>query len=153
MSLPKRDIVATILVAAAVALYLLWLFDATLPGMSGTRVTGTAILMLGFAASASAVVPGFDELMHGNRAYLAVTALLGLVAFAGGMAMLMSASSTGLAVLVGAMAVLWGIATTHHMLLSKRQPEGVPADVAAVRREHQVILTAESVERRRLRRR
>lgn len=125
MRVPKRDIIATVLVAVAIALYLLWLLDATLPGMSGTRVTGLVILALGFAASASAVVPGFEQLMHGNKAYLGVTALLGLVAFAGGLAMVVWASDTGLAVVVGAMAVLWAISTTHHLLLAKRRSERI----------------------------
>ena len=125
MRLPKRDIIATVLVAVAVALYLLWLLDATLPGMSDTRVTGLVILALGFAASASAVVPGFEQLMHGDKTYLAITALLGLVAFAGGITMVLWASEAGLAVLVGGMAVLWAIATTHHLLLAKGQSEPV----------------------------
>jgi uncharacterized membrane protein YqgA involved in biofilm formation len=135
MRLPKRDILATALVAVAVALYLLWLLDATLPGMSDTRVTGLVILALGFAASASAVVPGFEQLMHGNKTYLSVTTLLGLVAFAGGLTMLLWASSAGLGVMVGAMAVLWAISTSHHLLLTKGQPEPATAQLAAARRE------------------
>jgi hypothetical protein len=45
---------------------LLWAIDSTLPGMSSTRATGVAVLALGFAASASAVVPAFGQLLHGN---------------------------------------------------------------------------------------
>jgi len=60
----------------------------TLPGMSGTRATGIVILGLGFVASATAVVPGFEDLMHGNKAYLAASSLLGLVAFVAGVLML-----------------------------------------------------------------
>ena len=80
MHLPRRDIIATGLVAVAGLLYLLWAIDSALPGMSSTRVTGVAVLALGFAASASAVVPGFGQLLHGNRAYLAMTSLIGLAA-------------------------------------------------------------------------
>ena len=69
MRLPRRDIIATGLVAVAGLLYLLWAIDFALPDMSSTRATGVAVLALGFAASASAVVPGFDQLLHGNRAY------------------------------------------------------------------------------------
>src|SRR5690242_3305494 len=130
MRLSKRDIVATVLVALAVALYLLWLVDATLPGMGGMRVTGLVVLALGFAASAVAVVPGFERLLHGDRVYLAVATLLGLVALAGGLTMLLRESSAGLAVLVGAMAVLvgamavlWAISTAHHALLRTRSAE------------------------------
>ncbi|SES43026.1 hypothetical protein SAMN05216199_3560 [Pedococcus cremeus] len=135
MRLPKRDLIATALVAAAVALYLLWLLDATLPGMSNIRVTGLAILALGFAASASAVVPGFAQLVHGNKTYLAATTLLGLVAFAGGLAMVLWASSAGLGVLVATMAVLWAIATIHHLRLSKGQSEPT-TQIAVAPREH-----------------
>jgi hypothetical protein len=121
MRLPKRDLIATVLVAVAGVLYLLWLLDVTLPGLGEVRATGLVILVLGFAASASAVVPGFAALMHGSRAYLAATALLGLVAFAGGLSMVLWASSAGLAVLVCAMVVLWAIATTHHLRLAQGQ--------------------------------
>ena len=135
MRLPKKDLIATVLVAGAVALYLLWLFDASLPAMSDVRVTGLVILALGFAASAVAVVPGFDVLMQGSRSYLAVTTLLGLVALASGLTMALWASSAGLAVLVGAMAVLWAIATTHHLLLTASQPQPSVTHAATAGRE------------------
>lgn len=127
MRLPKRDIIATCAVAAAVVVYLLWLADATLPGMSGMRVTGLVILVLGFIASATAVVPSFDRLIHGNRAYLAVTSLLGLAALAAGIVMLWSASSAALAVLMAALVVLWVISTIHHVLLTKAGRSASPA--------------------------
>jgi uncharacterized membrane protein YqgA involved in biofilm formation len=122
MRIPKRDLVATCLVAAAVVLYLLWLADVALPGMDSTRATGLVILALGFAASATAVVPGFDQLLHGDRTYLAATSLLGLVAFVAGVAMVWSAGSTTLTVLVVMMAVLWVVATTHHTRLARTTP-------------------------------
>ena len=119
MHLPRRDIIATGLVAIAGLLYLLWAIDSTLPGMSSTRVTGVAVLALGFAASASAVVPGFGQLLHGNRAYLAITSLIGLAAAAAGVQMLITASGGGLTLVMAAMAVLWLIATFHHSLPAK----------------------------------
>jgi hypothetical protein len=106
MNLPKKDVIATVLVAVAVVVYVLWLTAAALARMSGTRGTGVVILGLGFAAWAIAVVPGFDQLMHGNKVYLAATSLLGLAAFIGGIVMLASASSAALAVVIGAMVVL-----------------------------------------------
>ena len=136
MSLPKRDIMATGLVAVAVALYLSWLLDATLPGMSDIRATGLVVLALGFAASAAAVVPGFNELLHGNRTYLAAATLLGLVAFAGGLALVLWASSSGLAVLAGAMVVLWAIATTRHVRLSKTRMAPAMTRSTAQREQH-----------------
>jgi hypothetical protein len=131
MRFPKADIIATVLVAAAGLLYLLWAIDSALPGMSSTRATGVAVLVLGFAASASAVVPGFDQLLHGNRAYLAITSLIGLAAAAAGVQMLITASGAGLTVVMAAMAVLWLIATVHHRLLAKT---GQPPQQANARR-------------------
>lgn len=43
-------------------------------------MTALAVLALGFVASAVAVVPGLGGLLDGNRAYLAVTSGLGLLA-------------------------------------------------------------------------
>jgi hypothetical protein len=128
MRFPKTDIIATGLVAAAGLLYLLWAIDSTLPGMSSARATGVAILALGFAASASAVVPAFGQLLHGNKAYLVITSLIGLAAAAAGVQMLITASSTGLTIVMAAMAVLWLIATIHHSFLVRtglpQQPAG-----------------------------
>jgi hypothetical protein len=118
MSFPKRDLVATVLVATAGVLYWLWAAGSAPSGLQGVRGVGVVILVLGFAASASAVVPGFEHLLHGNKTYLAVTAALGLVALAGGVQMLVTSSDVGLAVLMGAMGVLWLIATIHHALLA-----------------------------------
>ena len=122
MRLPKRDLIATGLVAVAVLLYLMWAFDAALPGMKGVRASGLAVLALGFAASASAVVPTFLVLLHGNKAYLAVTTLIGSIAVIGGIAALISASGAGLSVVIVAMVLLWIIVTIHHSLLAKRTP-------------------------------
>lgn len=119
MRLPKRDLIATALVAVAGTLYLLWVVGAAPPAMDGTRATGLAVLGLGFAASASAVVPGFGDLIHGNKLYLVVTSMIGLVAFGAGLQMLLNASEAALGLLVAAMGVLWLIATLHHTLLAR----------------------------------
>jgi hypothetical protein len=119
MRLPKRDLIATGLVVAAGIPYLLWAVDAAPPGMDGTRATGLVVLGLGFAASASAVVPGFEGLIHGSKLYLVVTAMIGLVAFGAGLQMLLSASEAALGVLMAATGVLWLIATIHHALLAQ----------------------------------
>lgn len=119
MRIPKRDVFATGLVVAAGLLYLLWATGAVSPGLSGTRATGVVVLALGFAASASAVVPGFDQMIHGNKVYLVTTSLVGLVAFAGGVQMLLVGSEVGLGLVMGAMAVLWLVATIHHVHLGE----------------------------------
>lgn len=133
MRLPKRDLIATGLVLVAVVLYLVWAADWAFNGTGGTRTAGVAILGLGFAASAVAVVPGFDQLIRGNKVYLAITSLLGFVAFAGGLQMILSASGVGLTIMMVAMVLLWAIATVHHLIISgaeksAAQVEMVPAD-------------------------
>ncbi|HEX7461199.1 MAG TPA: hypothetical protein VF317_03410, partial [Dermatophilaceae bacterium] len=114
-----RDVIATGLVAVAGLFYLLWAIDSALPGMGSARATGVAVLALGFAASASAVVPNFDQLLHGSKTYLVATSLIGLAAVIAGVQMLITASGAGLSVVMAAMAVLWLIATVHHSLLAK----------------------------------
>ena len=119
MRMPRRDIIATSLVGVAGLLYVLWAADSAPPGLSGIRATGIVILALGFAASASAVVPSFDQLLHGNKAYLAATSLIGLIALIAGVQMLVAASEAGLGVMMAAMLVLWLISTIHHSLLAE----------------------------------
>ena len=119
MYLPKRDIIATGLVAVAAVVCALWAVGSALPGMSSARVTGVTVLALGFAACASAVVPTFDQLLHGNTTYLVITSLIGLAAAVAGVQMLITASGTGLAVLMAAIGVLWLITTIRHSLLAR----------------------------------
>ena len=73
---------------------------------------------MGLRRPASAVVPGFDDLLRGNKAYLVLTSLIGLLALVGGAAILFAASGTGLTVVMAAMAVLWAVTTAHHLLLA-----------------------------------
>ena len=78
MSIPWRDRIATLLVATATLIYLLWLAGA-LEGLTASSIA-MLVLGLGFIASASAVVPGFGALLSGSRLYLALASLGGLVA-------------------------------------------------------------------------
>jgi hypothetical protein len=118
MHLQIKDVRATVCVAGAALLYGFWAAGLDLPGMRTTRATGIAILVLGFVASVTAVVPGFDQLMHGSRSYLALTASLGAVAAAAGIHLLSTGSGTSLSIVMVAMVALWLIATAHHSLLA-----------------------------------
>jgi hypothetical protein len=118
MRLLKRDIIATVLVAAAGTLYLLNAAEVVLPGTGGTRATAAIILALGFAASASAVVPGAEELLHGSKSYLVAASVMGVVALLAGVLTLVDAGDTALAVLMAATAVLWLMATIRHAVLA-----------------------------------
>ena len=120
MRLSRRDAIASGLVAAAGVLYVLWMVGSPLPNLSGTRATGIVVLALGFIASATAVVPSFNQLLHGSMAYLIVTSVIGVVAAVSGVLMLVDQSRTGLAVVIVSMVALWLIATIHHSLLAKQ---------------------------------
>ena len=119
MNLQNRDLAATGLVSGAGIIYLLWLLEYLPTPVSGVRVTGAVILALGFAASAIAVVPTFDRLLHGNKAYMALTSLIGLAALIAGTVMLIGTNATALAVVMTAMVTLWAIATVHHSALAQ----------------------------------
>ena len=79
-------------------------------------MVGGIVLALGFWASASAVVPGFDGLLHGSKLYLAITSLLGLGALIAGIMSLVSGSEVALGVLVAATVVLWAASTVRHVI-------------------------------------
>jgi hypothetical protein len=76
-------------------------------------------------------VPGFSQLLHGNKAYLVLTSLIGLAALAAGVQMLITASGAGLTGVMAAMGVLWLIATIHHSLLAQT---GLPPQQASAQR-------------------
>lgn len=67
MKVQKKDLIATGLVAIAGAVYLMWVVAGALPaGLDGVRPAGMVVVILGFVASAIAVVPNFDALLDGN---------------------------------------------------------------------------------------
>jgi hypothetical protein len=115
MHLSTRDLLATVLVGAAIVLYGAWLIGMEMPWFTDPGAIAVGILVLGIGASMSAVVPGFAELLHGSRSYLAAASLLGLVAFAAGLWAIWAQDPIGLAVLVAATLLLWAVSTWRHM--------------------------------------
>jgi hypothetical protein len=122
MSIPMRDRIATLLVAAASLVYVLWL-SGYLGGLSPGSVA-LIILGLGFVASASAVVPGFAALLAGSRLYLGLASLGGLVAMVCGALTVIQATEETLAILVIATLGLWAAATRRHTM-ARRAPTAV----------------------------
>jgi len=114
MRMTWRDRVASVLVVMVVVAYGLWLAMADKPTESGIRAMVASVLVLGFAASATAVVPAFGELVHGSKPYLGAASVLGLVALAAGVVAFVSADTTMLAVLVATTVVMWVMATVRH---------------------------------------
>ena len=114
MSIPMRDRIATVLVATATLIYVLWL-TGFLGGLTPSSIA-LVVLALGFVASASAVVPGFAALLSGSRLYLALASVGGLVALACGAITVFEATEETLAILVLATIGLWAAATARHTL-------------------------------------
>ena len=62
------------------------------------------------------MVPGFDGLLRGSRAYLAVTSSIGLGALVAGVVALVAGRESMLGLLVAATVVLWTISTVRHAM-------------------------------------
>lgn len=115
MALPWRDSIATLLVAVGVVLYGCWAAGISIPGFESIAAVAIGILVLGVVASVSAVVPGFGELLHGSRLYLAATSVLGVLALGGGVYAIATDEPIALAVLILATVVLWVLSTARHV--------------------------------------
>jgi hypothetical protein len=113
--LSTRDLLATVLVGAALVLYAAWLIGMQMPWLTDPRAISVGVLVLGIAASMSAVVPAFADLVHGSRPYLAASSALGLVAFIAGLWAVWANEPIGLAVLVVATLMLWAMSTWRHV--------------------------------------
>ena len=116
MRLTWRDGIATVLVAAGVAFFVLWSAGWTPDSVTAATVAG-ALLVLGVAASISAVIPGFEELRQAPIAYLAVTSILGIVALAAGVFAILDGETVMVGVLAAATAALWVLATLRHLTM------------------------------------
>jgi len=123
MRLDWRDWVATLCVAAAVAVYGAWLIGAALTAPSEMNFVAGTVLGLGIVASAFAVVPGFERLLRGSKSYLVIASLIGLAALVAGMVALVNTSEVMLGVLVAATILLWALATTRHLRASRQALE------------------------------
>jgi hypothetical protein len=119
---PWRDVLATLLVAFSVVIYGMWALGAPLATFSDVPAIAVAVLVLGVAASVSAVVPGFDELLQGSRRYLGVASALGVVALGAGVWAFAAAEPATLAVLVLATIAMWALSTVRHLGLAFGQP-------------------------------
>jgi hypothetical protein len=111
-----KDLRATFCVAGAALFYAFWAADVGVPGVHTARATGIIVLAFGFVASVTAVVPGFEQLMRGSKAYLALTGSLGAMAAAAGVHLLFTGSGTSLSIVMAATVALWLIATMRHSL-------------------------------------
>jgi hypothetical protein len=123
MRLTVRDGLATLLVAAAEVVYVLWVTGAAMTGWS-VRVTAAVVFALGFAACLTdqkqmAVVYGAAG--EGSRlpsAYVVPASAVGALALVAGVIAVVTGSAAMLATLAASMGALWVIATARHALTS-----------------------------------
>jgi hypothetical protein len=120
--LASRDALATGFVAISLGVFGAWALGIDLPGFGAVAAVALAVLLLGIAASASAVVPRFAELLHGSRLYLALTSAFGLLALAAGLYALIAGAGAALTLLVLATMAMWIMATARHSGLLQREP-------------------------------
>lgn len=119
MRLPWRDVLATLFVAVSLVVYAAWAIGAGLPGFGEVGAVALAVLVLGVAASMSAVVPGFTELLHGPRLYVGAASAVGLMALVTGLWALVAGEAAALALLVLATLLLWAMSTMRHVGLHR----------------------------------
>lgn len=123
MHLSRKDWIATAFVAAAAALYILWLNGTEPFGISGPRVVTGMVFGLGLAASLTAVVFGVGEgLFRSNKVYLAVASVFGLAALITGVIAFAAKDEAMLAALVVATVALWLMSTLRHGLSAGPHP-------------------------------
>jgi hypothetical protein len=123
MRLTIRDGLATLLVAAAAAVYVLWMTGAAMTGWP-VRMTAVVVFALGFAACLTdqrqmALVYGASR--EGPRppvAYVVNASVIGALALVTGVIALVTGSAAMLDVLAASMAGLWVIATARYTLTS-----------------------------------
>lgn len=126
MRLTWRDGLATLLVAAAAALYALWAASGVMPGVSTRWMTLIAFAFGMAACTASQRELGevYGSTREGPRPsglYIALATVLGIVMLVAGILAFVLASKAMLATLVAAMIALWLIATSRHALTGHRR--------------------------------
>ena len=117
MRVTWRDGVATIAVAAATVLYLLWNSGSVAEGTSVRAMAGI-LFALGFVGCVSSGAQMASVYAPGERtesmSYTVAATVLGLVVLVAGLIAIIGPSETALGVFVVAMLALWAIATLRH---------------------------------------
>jgi hypothetical protein len=108
----RRDAVAGLLVAAAVAVWALGPVAGPSWPLAETRVVGVVVLVLGVSA---VVVGGSWASVATEPEVTRPLAALGLLAALAAVATVLTGSAVTLSVLVLLTVVLWALATVHHL--------------------------------------
>jgi hypothetical protein len=121
MRLTWRDGSATLLVAAAAAVYALW---ATGTAMATTSATVIAAVLFGLGWAACLTDQREMEIVYGADrqhprpplGYVVLTSAIGVMTLGAGIAALVTATDTTLVILLAGLIALWMLATTRHIL-------------------------------------
>jgi hypothetical protein len=132
MRLTWKDAVATLFMAAIVAVYVAYLNGTSAWLISTARGTTTAVLVLGFVGGCA--LGGLAEAYTGAKspsalAFTVIATILGLTALTAAIVGLITGDTVALAVLVAATLALWLVATIRHAVT-------VPAKLAHERAAH-----------------
>lgn len=122
--LTAADLAATLLVAAAVVVSVLWLTETALTGWT-TRAAAGVVLALGYlgcmsSRSGLAEVYGAQGRRRAPLAYVVAASVVGALALASGVAALVWASESMLVTLVVSMVALWVLATARHLATARQ---------------------------------
>ena len=135
MGLRWKDAVATLFMAAIVAVYVAFLNGTSAWLISTPRGATTAVLVLGFVGGCA--LGGLAEAYTGAKsrsavAFTAIASVLGVVALTAAIVGLITGGTVALAVLVAATLALWLTATIRHAVM-------VPKGPVHGRDQHEVI--------------
>jgi hypothetical protein len=126
MRVTWRDGLATIAVAAATVLFLLWENGSAAQGLS-VRAVAVIVFALGWVGCvsdaphmASVYVPGPDRTVP--MSYSVAMSILGAVALVAGIVAIVGSSESAISVLVVAMLGLWAMATLRHAVGERLVP-------------------------------
>jgi hypothetical protein len=133
MRLTWRDGSATLLVAAAAAVYALWATGTAMASAS-TTVIAAVVFGLGWAACLTdqremQIVYGADR-QHPRPplSYIMLTSAIGAMTLGAGIVALVTASDAALVILLAGMIALWVLATARHILaMHADRAGGAPA--------------------------
>ena len=124
MRLTWKDAVATLFMAAIVAVYAAFLNGTSLWLISSARGTTAAVLVLGMVGGCSLSAASMREgdRSRSARVYRVIANTLGAIAGIAAVVGLITASTFALAVLVTATVALWLVATVRHAFTGPAEP-------------------------------
>ena len=137
MRLTRKDALPTVVTAAALGLYVLWLAGTQL--VESPRALGLVVLALGWVGCMSVgqrmgEIYGVDTPRRVPVVYMVGMSLVGATAVVAGVVTGVSGNETALAILVTSTVVLWVVTTVRHAVGGGRAIREAPAVRSALHR-------------------